>query len=79
MAHRMKILLTGSNGLLGQKLVALLWQQPNVTFVATSRGINKLAGIYPDVRFLALDVSDAAQVQRVLLLSSPPTSSTPPP
>ena len=67
----MKILLTGSNGLLGQKLVALLWQQPNVTFVATSRGINKLAGIYPDVRFLALDVSDAAQVQRVLLLEQP--------
>ena len=62
----MKILLTGSNGLLGQKLVALLRQQPDLTFIATSRGANKLAGLYPDVHFINLDVSDAAQVQQVL-------------
>ena len=67
----MKILLTGSNGLLGQKLVALLRQQPEVEFVATSRGINKLAGLYSDVRFVALDASDAAQVQRVLAEEQP--------
>ncbi|WP_460617159.1 SDR family oxidoreductase [Hymenobacter ruber] len=67
----MKILLTGSNGLLGQKLVALLRQQPDVALVATSRGGNKLAGLYPDVRFVALDVSDAAQVQQVLAHEQP--------
>ncbi|GAB2853389.1 dTDP-4-dehydrorhamnose reductase [Hymenobacter ruber] len=71
MEHRMKILLTGSNGLLGQKLVALLRQQPDVALVATSRGGNKLAGLYPDVRFVALDVSDAAQVQQVLAHEQP--------
>jgi dTDP-4-dehydrorhamnose reductase len=62
----MKILITGSNGLLGQKLVALLSQQAEVTMVATSRGANKLAGFYPNVPFTALDVSDAAQVAAVL-------------
>ena len=71
MAYRMKILLTGSNGLLGQKLVALLREQPNVALVATSRGANKLAGRYPDVRFVSLDVSDAAQVQQVLAEEQP--------
>ncbi|MFC6222409.1 SDR family oxidoreductase [Hymenobacter artigasi] len=67
----MKILLTGSNGLLGQKLVALLRQQPDVALVATSRGPNKLAGLYPGVRFIELDVSDAAQVQQVLAREQP--------
>jgi dTDP-4-dehydrorhamnose reductase len=62
----MKVLVTGSNGLLGQKLVALLQQQPEVELVATSRGANKLVSIYPDLRFVPLDVTDASQVQQVL-------------
>ena len=62
----MKVLVTGSNGLLGQKLVALLRQQAGVAVVATSRGANKLAGLYPDLRFVALDVADAAQVRQVM-------------
>ena len=67
----MKILITGSNGLLGQKLVALLRQQAGVEVVATSRGANKLATLYPDLRFVALDVTDAAQVQQVLAQEQP--------
>ncbi len=62
----MKILVTGSNGLLGQKLVALLSQQPGLELVATSRGPNKLAAHHPQVRFVPLDVTDAGQVQRVI-------------
>ena len=62
----MKILLTGSNGLLGQKLVARLHQEPGVELLATSRGPNKLAQHYPHVRFVPLDVSNAAQVRRVM-------------
>ncbi len=62
----MKILLTGANGLLGQKLVALLRQQPGVEIVATGRGANRLAGVHPDLRFVALDVTDGPQVQQVL-------------
>lgn len=67
----MKILLTGSNGLLGQKLVARLWSEPGVELVATSRGANKLAAHYPHLRFVPLDVSNAAQVQQVLAREQP--------
>ena len=67
----MKVLITGSNGLLGQKLVALLWQQPGVELVATSRGANKLADLYPGLRFVALDVTDDAQVRQVLAHEQP--------
>lgn len=67
----MKILLTGSNGLLGQKLVALLRQQPGVVVVATARGTNRLADLHPEVRFVPLDVTDAAQVRQVLASEQP--------
>ena len=67
----MRILLTGSNGLLGQKLVALLEQQVGAELVATSRGANKLVRLHPNVRFVPLDVTDAAQVQRVLQQEQP--------
>ncbi|MBD2722961.1 SDR family oxidoreductase [Hymenobacter armeniacus] len=67
----MKILVTGSNGLLGQKLVALLRAQPEVELVATSRGANKLAALYPGLHFVPLDVTDAAQVRQVLAQERP--------
>ena len=67
----MKILLTGSNGLLGQKLVALLHAMPDVELVATARGSNRLAASYPTLRFLPLDVTDATQVRQVLTQERP--------
>lgn len=67
----MRILLTGSNGLLGQKLVALLRQQPGVELIATSRGANKLAALYPEVRFVPLDVTNREQVGQVLAQEQP--------
>jgi dTDP-4-dehydrorhamnose reductase len=67
----MRILITGSNGLLGQKLVALLRQQSGVELIATSRGANKLASLYPEVRFLPLDVTNQNQVQQVLTQERP--------
>jgi dTDP-4-dehydrorhamnose reductase len=66
-----KVLLTGSNGLLGQKLVALLHQAPGVELVATARGANRLATNYPTLHFVPLDVTDAAQVQQVLAQQQP--------
>lgn len=43
----MKVLVTGTNGLLGQKLVALLSQDLNITLIATGRGPNRnLSGSY---------------------------------
>lgn len=38
----MRILVTGSNGLLGQKLVDLLTNKPEISLLATSRGENRL-------------------------------------
>lgn len=38
----MKILITGSNGLLGQKLVYLLKSKSNVECIATARGVNRI-------------------------------------
>ena len=67
----MKILLTGANGLLGQKLVALLYQMPGVALVATARGANRLAAYYPALAFVPLDVTDATQVQQVLAQQQP--------
>lgn len=40
--QKQKVLITGSNGLLGQKLVALLAKEENITLWATSRGANRL-------------------------------------
>ncbi|MVN76815.1 sugar nucleotide-binding protein [Hymenobacter sp. HMF4947] len=67
----MKILITGSNGLLGQKLVELLYQQPGIELVATARGANRLANRYPTLRFVPLDVTVATQVQQVLAQEHP--------
>lgn len=67
----MRILLTGSNGLLGQKLVALLHQAPGVELVATARGANRLVAHYPALHFVPLDVTDATQVQQVLAQQRP--------
>jgi len=66
-----KILLTGSHGLLGQKLVGLLYQQPGVELVATSRGANRLADRFPALPYRPLDVTNAAQVSQVLAQERP--------
>jgi dTDP-4-dehydrorhamnose reductase len=67
----MRVLITGSNGLLGQKLVELLRQQPGVKTIVTSRGRNKLASIYPDLHFVSLDVTDRVRVQEVIATEKP--------
>ena len=67
----MKILLTGANGLLGQKLVALLHRAPGVELIATARGVNRLAASYPALYYRPLDVTDATQVQQVLTEEQP--------
>lgn len=61
----MKIVLTGSNGLLGQKLVQKLRHDPEVDLVATSRGANRLLH-QEDYQYEALDIADAKAVQNCL-------------
>lgn len=66
-----RILITGSNGLLGQKLVDLLHENQEVELVASSRGENKLKDVYPQLRFVAMDVTDAQQVKQVIAAEKP--------
>ncbi|QMU27464.1 SDR family oxidoreductase [Adhaeribacter radiodurans] len=66
-----KILITGSNGLLGQKLVDLLLPNSNVELIATSRGENKLAALFPELNFVSLDVTNPAEVERVIAVYQP--------
>lgn len=65
----MTILVTGSNGLLGQKLSAILESQPNVDAVFTAR--NELAYPIKRGRFVAMDVSNKETVERVISETQP--------
>ena len=67
----MRILVTGSNGLLGQKLVAALRSDPAVKLIATSRGEDRTPVRGPgqapdpgDYLYLSLDCTDEAAVHR---------------
>jgi dTDP-4-dehydrorhamnose reductase len=58
------ILITGANGLLGQKLVELLVQQSTVDLIATAKGENRL----PDAagyRYVSLDITHAEEINTI--------------
>ena len=57
----MKILITGSNGLLGQKLVQLILEKGN-DLVATARGENGLPIPEDNYSYRSLDITDKDQV-----------------
>ena len=61
----MKILITGANGLLGQKLVGLLANQPDVDLIATARGANRLPTT-EGYTYLPMDITDRQQVLDVI-------------
>ncbi len=61
----MKILITGANGLLGQKLVALLTQNPDVDLTATARGQNRLP-VTEGYTYRSMDITDRQQVLDVI-------------
>src|ERR1041385_2303452 len=65
-----KILITGSNGLLGQKLVYALRQRKNVTLIATSRGDNRLKEKTGYI-YEPLDITDKTQVQNIIAKHPP--------
>jgi dTDP-4-dehydrorhamnose reductase len=68
---RKNVLITGSNGLLGQKLVHLLIHNADIELIATSRGHNKLAQLVPELHFISLDVTDEEQVDKVISVERP--------
>jgi dTDP-4-dehydrorhamnose reductase len=60
----MKILITGSNGLLGQKLVYKLRNNTNYNLIATARGTNRLVK-QDGYIFESLDITNAQTVSNV--------------
>lgn len=56
-----KILITGSNGLLGQKLTKLLLAKKEYHLIATSRGSNRISS-YPDLDYHSLDITNEEEV-----------------
>lgn len=60
----MKILITGSNGLLGQKLVYKLRNKTGVSLIATARGINRLVHQEGYV-YESLDITSRNNVEQV--------------
>lgn len=65
----MRILVTGSNGLLGQKLTRLLQDDQSTYLIATARG--KSAVRITHGEYHSLDISDRDSVESVLRLTKP--------
>lgn len=65
----MRILITGSNGLLGQKLVTLLQEKKDVHLIATARG--PLVLPLSTGEFNILDIANQQQVEEVLSKTTP--------
>jgi dTDP-4-dehydrorhamnose reductase len=73
----MKILITGSNGLLGQKVVDLCLEK-GLDFLATSSGENRYS-VCPAAQYKTLDITDEANIKWFLKVTSQHMSSTPQP
>ena len=66
----MKILITGSNGLLGQKLVSVLRNDAEVQLLATSRGADRTPEPLGE-RYAALDITSPTEVDAVFAAARP--------
>ncbi|MBU2018403.1 MAG: SDR family oxidoreductase [Bacteroidetes bacterium] len=64
-----KILITGSNGLLGQKIVKLCLSR-GLSFVATSNGENRNSNC-PKENYISMDITNPAQVREVIGKTKP--------
>src|SRR5690606_8270852 len=64
------ILVTGSNGLLGQKLVDQILKENKYNLIATARGENRLP-VKENYTFFPLDITNEKQVTEVIREASP--------
>jgi len=60
----MRILITGSNGLLGQKLIKLLANVSDIELLATSSGENRITSV-KSFNYASLDITDKNQIETV--------------
>jgi len=65
-----KILITGSNGLLGQKLVELLTHTTDIQVIATARGENRLPS-KEGYEYFSMDITNNSEVQSVIAQVKP--------
>lgn len=65
-----KILITGSNGLLGQKLVKLLASKPEVSVIATAKGTNRLS-FSEGYEYLEMDITNPENVAYIVKMTMP--------
>lgn len=65
----MKVLITGANGLLGQKLVSLYTDRPEVELIATGRGPDRHPG--GQHKYCQMDVTDLQQVRSTIEREKP--------
>lgn len=65
-----KILITGSNGLLGQKIVYALLKRKNIEIIATSKGENRLTNKY-GYKYESLDITNKEEVETIIALHQP--------
>jgi len=61
----MKILVTGSNGLLGQKLIYKLVDIPGTEVIATSKGENRISN-KKGYHYFSLDITNREEVQKLI-------------
>ena len=66
----MKILVTGSNGLLGQKLIYNLVNDNSVELIATARGQNRLI-LQTGYTYESLDISKQNDVEQIIIKHKP--------
>lgn len=67
----MKVLITGSNGLVGQKLVKLILEKGEDELIATARGTNRLPYPEENYSYIPLDITDEASVLEVITNTKP--------
>lgn len=58
----MKILITGANGLLGQKLVAQTGRKPGISLLATGRGPCRILNLPQNAGYKTCDISNAGDI-----------------
>jgi dTDP-4-dehydrorhamnose reductase len=61
-----KVLITGSNGLLGQKLLRLLLAEPNIELLATSFGEDRTKNVDKAYRYQSLDITKKESVDHII-------------
>jgi len=67
----MRILITGSNGLLGQKLIDVLSGYASTQVLATSRGDSRLSHLPEHITYESLDITNQEEVMTVVSEFSP--------